>query len=160
MRQATLCFLLRERDGGPEVLLALKKQGFGQGKWNGIGGKVDPGERVEEAARREVSEEVGVEVSSLEKVALLTFYFIPPGSDPAWNQEVYVFLARSWRGEPAESEEMKPQWYAYEDVPYREMWADDRLWLPRVLQGERINGVFTFSDTETIMHQEITPWDQ
>ena len=76
MRQATLCFLLRERDGGPEVLLALKKQGFGQGKWNGIGGKVDAGERVQEAARREVAEEIGVEVGPLEKVALLTFCFM------------------------------------------------------------------------------------
>ncbi len=156
MRQATLCFLLRKRDGRPEVLLALKKQGFGQGKWNGIGGKVDAGETLEEATRREVIEEIGVEVGSLEKVAVLTFYFIPPASDPDWNQEVHVFLARSWRGKPRESEEMRPQWVAYEDVPYGEMWADDRLWLPRVLRGERLNGVFTFSDTETIVQQEIT----
>lgn len=159
MRKATLCFLLRETDGGPEVLLALKKQGFGQGKWNGIGGKVEAGERVEEAARREVAEEIGVEVGRLEKVAILTFYFIPPGGDPDWDQEVHVFLARRWRGEPGESEEMRPQWYAYEDVPQEEMWADDRVWLPRVLQGERLEGVFTFSDAETIVHQEITPWD-
>jgi len=160
MRKATLCFLLRETEAGPEVLLALKKQGFGQGKWNGIGGKVNAGETVEEAARREVMEEIGIRVGLLEKVALLTFYFIAPGSDPDWNQEVHVFLARSWGGEPGESEEMRPQWYRYEDVPYEEMWADDRLWLPRVLQGERIKGVFTFSDAETIVHQEITSWDE
>jgi len=160
MRQATLCFLLRERDGRPEVLLALKKQGFGQGKWNGIGGKVEAGETLEEAARREVREEIGVEVGPLEKVAILTFYFIPPGSDPDWSQEVHVFLARSWRGEPGESEEMRPQWYTYEKVPYEEMWADDRVWLPRVLHGERIRGVFTFSDLKTIVHQEIIPWHE
>jgi len=158
MRKATLCFLLRETDTGPEILLALKKQGFGEGKWNGIGGKVDAGETVEDAARREVAEEIGVQAGSLEKVAILTFYFIPPGSDPDWSQEVHVFLARSWRGEPEESEEMRPQWYAYGDVPYGDMWADDQRWLPRVLRGERINGVFTFSDAETIVRGEITSW--
>jgi len=160
MRKATLCFLVRETDTRPEVLLAMKKRGFGEGKWNGIGGKVDAGETVEEAARREIAEEISVEVGGLEKVGLLTFYFTAPGSDPEWNQEVYVFLASSWKGEPEESAEMKPQWYAYREVPYEEMWADDRLWLPRVLWGERIKGVFTFSDAETIVHQEITLWDE
>jgi len=138
----------------------MKKRGFGEGKWNGIGGKVDAGETVEEAARREIAEEIGVEVGRLEKVALLTFYFTAPGSDPDWSQEVHVFLASDWRGQPEESAEMKPQWHAYQEVPYEEMWPDDRLWLPRVLQGERINGVFTFSDAETIVHQEITLWDE
>ena len=80
-------------------------------------------------------------------------------ADATTNDDLLAPLARSWRGEPGESEEMRPQWYAYEDVPQGEMWADDRIWLPRVLQGERLNGVFTFSDAETIVHQEITSWD-
>ena len=156
MRKATLCLLLRETDGEPEVLLDLKKRGFGQGKWNGIGGKVDAGETVVEAAKREVAEEIGVVVGSLEPVACLTFYFLPPESDPDWSQEVHVFLTRSWCGKPGESREMRPQWHAYGDVPYGEMWADDRHWLPRVLRGERLDAVFTFSNAETIVHQEVT----
>jgi 8-oxo-dGTP pyrophosphatase MutT (NUDIX family) len=157
-RKATLCFLLREGDAGLEVLLALKKRGFGQGKWNGIGGKVDASETVEEAARREVAEEVGVEVGLMTKVACLTFHFLAPGSDPDWSQEVHVFLTWNWSGEPVESEEMRPEWYTCEEVPYGDMWADDRIWLPRVLWGERVIGVFTFSDTETIVQQDITVW--
>lgn len=77
MRKATLCFLLRETDAGQEVLLAMKKRGFGRGKWNGAGGKVGD-ESIEEAAIRETVEEVGVEVVDLEKVAILTFYFTDP----------------------------------------------------------------------------------
>lgn len=34
------------------VLLGMKKRGFGAGKWNGFGGKVQPGESIEDAARR------------------------------------------------------------------------------------------------------------
>jgi len=157
-RKATLCFLLRKGDAAQEVLLAYKKRGFGQGKWNGIGGKVDAGETVVGAARREVAEEIGVVVGPLAKVACLSFRFLPPGSDPDWSQEVHVFLSRHWAGRPVESEEMRPRWYAYEDVPYHEMWADDRIWLPRVLRGERLNAVFVFADADTIVQQEIIPW--
>lgn len=34
------------------VLLGMKKRGFGAGKWNGFGGKVQPGETIEDGARR------------------------------------------------------------------------------------------------------------
>jgi len=157
MRKATLCFLLQETDTSQKVLLAMKKRGFGQGKWNGVGGKVN-NEAIEEAARREAAEEIGVKVTDLEEVAVLTFYFTANPEDQNWNQEVHVFFARGWEGEPTESEEMKPQWYLYSEVPYDSMWADDRFWLPRVLEGERLKAVFTFLDSETIIDQEIVPW--
>jgi hypothetical protein len=32
LRRTTLCYVLRHED---EILLAMKKRGFGQGKWNG-----------------------------------------------------------------------------------------------------------------------------
>jgi hypothetical protein len=35
-----------------QVLLGMKKRGFGQGKWNGFGGKVEKGETILEAAQR------------------------------------------------------------------------------------------------------------
>lgn len=158
MRKATLCFLLRETSVGQEVLLAMKKRGFGQGKWNGVGGKVDD-ESIELAAKRETNEEIGVEIVDPERVAILTFYFTDPEFQK-WDQEVHVFIVRDWKGEPAESEEMKPQWYKYDDVPYDSMWADDEFWLPRVLVGERLKATFTFSDSETIINNEITSWDQ
>ncbi|CAN0403706.1 unnamed protein product, partial [Ectocarpus sp. 8 AP-2014] len=43
-----------------EILLGMKKRGFGEGKWNGFGGKVESGESVEEAAKRELMEEAGL----------------------------------------------------------------------------------------------------
>ena len=69
LRQATIC-LLRKND---EVLLAMKKRGFGEGKYNGIGGKVEDGETVKDAAVRELYEEVGVHTNEMEKIAEITF---------------------------------------------------------------------------------------
>lgn len=139
LRKATLCFLLREG----EVLLAMKKRGFGEGKWNGVGGKVMEGESIEEAMKRECQEEIGVALKELEEVGRIKFYF--DGRED-WNQEVVVFVSREWEGEISESEEMKPMWYKQDKVPYEIMWSDDSYWLPKVLEGKKIEGEFLFND--------------
>ncbi|MDO8590857.1 MAG: NUDIX domain-containing protein, partial [bacterium] len=60
MRLTTLCFLVRD----DEVLLAMKKRGFGVGKFNGVGGKVTAGESVLEAMIREAKEEIRVKIAA------------------------------------------------------------------------------------------------
>ena len=60
-RKVLTLVLLREES---RVLLGLKKRGFGAGKWNGFGGKLEPGETVVEAAAREVKEECGLTVKT------------------------------------------------------------------------------------------------
>lgn len=143
LRQATLCFLFRKK----EILLAQKKRGFGKGKINGVGGKVNDGEGVEDAAKRETFEEIGVKVKSLNKVAVLDFYHI----NDNFNQQVFVFEVRDWEREPKESEEMAPFWCPFEKIPYKEMWWDDILWLPRVLKGKKIKASFLFNEKEEIL---------
>jgi 8-oxo-dGTP diphosphatase len=127
----TLLFAI---NGKGEVLLAMKKRGFGAGKWNGPGGKSDPGETPEQTAVRETKEEVGITVNSVEHRGTLDFVFAPvPGKDPHNRCEVYV--TRDFGGEPIETEEMRPQWFSFGVIPYKDMWEDDELWLPNVLKG-------------------------
>jgi len=57
----TLCIIHQH----PKILLGMKKRGHGEGKWNGFGGKVEEGETIEEATRRETKEESGVEVEEI-----------------------------------------------------------------------------------------------
>ncbi len=155
MTRATLCFLVK---GQPvsEILLGLKKAGFGAGKYNGLGGKIQAGETVESAAIREVEEEAGVKISEMQDVGRLTFLF---PARPEWNQVVHVFLARSWKGEPAESNEMKPAWFSASQIPFERMWQDDSHWLPLVLGGARVRASFTFKDdNESIDHVEMEEW--
>lgn len=138
---ATLVFLLK----GNEVLLIRKKRGFGEGKYNGVGGKVEKGEDLVDAARREVLEEVGVRVRTLEYRGLLEFY--SSGSEPDWV--VHVFVTRDFEGEPRPSPEADPRWFKINELPLNEMWEDDRCWLPRVLRGEKVHGVFRFDSGYT-----------
>ena len=145
MRQATLCFLIKDN----KVLLAMKKRGFGVGKWNGPGGKVheDTHETVEQAAVRETQEEVSVTPLMLEKVAEFKFTF-PHNLD--WGQTVHVFLCYKWSGEPKESEEMKPKWFDKDKLPYKKMWADDSIWMARVLAGKHLEADFEFDENNKI----------
>jgi 8-oxo-dGTP pyrophosphatase MutT (NUDIX family) len=157
MRDGTLCLLI-QGDPPEQVLLGLKKQGFGRGKWGGFGGKIEADETATGAAIRELEEEAGVRVGeeNLQLMGHLTFVF---PAKPAWSQVVYVFVGAEWEGTPVESAEMEPAWFAINDIPCDLMWQDGVYWLPRILAGERIQAHFTFKDdNETVDEVEIKGW--
>ncbi len=150
---ATLCLVYQH----PKILLGMKKRGFGVGRWNGFGGKVKEEESIEKAAKREVLEESGLKVKTLSKKGVLDFEF----KDETENIEVHVFKIADFIGEPVESEEMKPQWFSVEEIPFDKMWPDDKYWLPYFLEDKNFYGRFLFdhpsgSDyTSKILEREI-----
>ncbi|HEY9582762.1 MAG TPA: 8-oxo-dGTP diphosphatase [Candidatus Paceibacterota bacterium] len=135
----------------PKVLLGLKKRGMGEGRWNGFGGHVEEGETVEEAATRELEEEAGILASSLEKLGELTFEF---KEDPTLLL-VHLFKVREFAGEPIETDEMRPIWFAETEVPFDSMWPDDFLWFPYFLAGRKFKGYFMLGDQDTLLEHEI-----
>ncbi|HSX04911.1 MAG TPA: 8-oxo-dGTP diphosphatase [Candidatus Saccharimonadales bacterium] len=150
----TLVFLRR----GNELLLAMKKRGHGQGHWNGAGGKVAAGETFEQAMIRECQEEIGVTPVEYQKTAELSFYE-PHGNEPS-EVIAHAYLCSSWQGEPTESEEMEPRWFALDDIPYDHMWPDDRYWLVDMLAGKRLRAVFHYNDDNALISHEITEVEQ
>lgn len=147
-RFLTLVFARR----ASQILLGMKKRGFGAGRWNGFGGKVKDGEAVEDAARREFLEEAGLAARELSKRGDLHFTF---AGDPV-PLYVQVFEALSWDGEAKESEEMAPKWFFLTKIPYDAMWPDDKLWLPLFLAGKKFRGEFMFADQSTITSHSVT----
>ncbi len=148
LRQATLCFLIKD----DQVLLAMKKRGFGAGRWNGVGGKPDGVETIIETAIRETREEIEVMPKEMELVAILDFYFL---NKPDWSQQVVAYLSKDWGGEPKETEEMKPQWYNKDELPFDSMWPDDPLWIPLVLEGKKVKGEFLFGENDSILDHNV-----
>lgn len=151
MKELVVSLLFLRKDGN--VLLAMKKRGFGEGRWNGVGGKVDGDETIEQAMIRETQEEIGVTPRVYEKVGDILFdeYF---KGEPAL-MHVHVFQASEWDGEPTETEEMAPQWFAEADIPYDKMWSDDPYWLPMVLEGKKISADFKMNEADEIIDHSV-----
>ena len=127
----------------------MKKRGFGEGRWNGVGGKVEADETVEAAMIREAEEEIGVTPTVYEKVADIRFDEYFKGEPTLMH--VHVYIATEWKGEPAETEEMAPTWFAISAIPYETMWPDDPYWLPQVLVGKKISADFKLDASDAIL---------
>src|SRR4030043_1408343 len=91
-----------------KILLGMKKRGFGEGKWNGFGGKLKNNESVFDGAKRELKEEAGITVDNLEEMGVIDFHF---ENNPEEILEVHFLKGTEFSGKPVETEEMKPQWF-------------------------------------------------
>lgn len=140
----TLC-LVRQDD---QLLLGMKKRGFGAGRWNGFGGKVDQGETIEEATVRELKEESGITALDLHKLGQVDFSF---EHKPGEILEVHIFKTTLYDGEAGESEEMRPKWFKITELPFESMWQSDKKWFPLFLNDTKFTGSFLFDDRDSIL---------
>lgn len=143
----TLCIIQQNN----KVLLGMKKRGFGQGRWNGFGGKVKEGESIIDAINRELFEEVGIKAQEFLQLGVLDF---------SWKEkpevlQVHIFKACDFTGEPKESEEMKPEWFNVREIPFASMWQDDKYWLPLFLENKKFQGKFLFDDADNILDYSL-----
>ena len=93
----------------------------------------------------------------MEKVVVHEFRF---QSNPTETLEVHVCRVDAFDGEPTETDEMRPQWFAFDDIPYDTMWADDRYWMPLFLEGKKLRTKFFFSENDTLLEQDILVVEQ
>lgn len=152
MKQMTTTLLLIRQ--GNKILLAEKKRGFGIGKLNGVGGKLEPNESVEQAMIRETYEEINVIPTKYEQVAKVVFDEVVKGEKTIVT--MYIFVATEYKGQPKESEEMCPHWFDIDSIPYDRMFPDDKYWLPKVLEGKKLEAYFDFDDKFNLLSHTIT----
>lgn len=142
---ATLVFVIQ--DG--KILLIEKKTGFGKGKVNGPGGKLEQGESPEACAVRECQEELEITVSNLRFCGQHRFQFVDGYSILVW-----VYSSEEFEGVPTETIEAKPLWVPLDQIPFERMWEDDHIWLPMLLRGERFQGRWLF-DGDRMLDYEL-----
>jgi len=146
--KAVVGFFIRD----DEVLLGERIKvsgGLGQNTFAGPGGKVEPGESDEEALKREIVEEICVEVIDFKRLGRIRF--INPDR-PEWDFDVSAYFIYDWKGEPKETDAMRPIWFKKNQLPLDKMWEDNTDWLTRALNGEEINMIYLYEDgkvTET-----------
>ncbi len=148
VHQATLLFVIQ----GERILLIRKKTGLGEGKINGPGGKVDPGETAVQAAIRECQEELHITPHEPAYCGRHMFQFIN-----GYSIDVSVFRSSQFEGTPTETREASPIWFDVKEIPYDQMWADDALWLPLLLQNRQFVGRYIFDDDTMLDHELVCP---
>lgn len=130
MFEVCVCYVIRVGPTGPEVLLGRKKFGIGVGNLVGPGGKLEAGESPRDAIVREVLEETSLTVIHPILVGELNYPF---AFKPVWSQKSWIFFCTEWTGTPRESDELAPEWFPIEKVPFDQMWDDAKYWLPALL---------------------------
>ena len=133
--RATLLFVIR----GSRILLIHKKRGFGKGKINGPGGKIEPGETPLACALRETEEELCIRPRNVREAGELCFQFTDGHSIHG-----FVFTASDYEGTPQETDEAVPLWFPLDALPFDRMWEDDPTWFPHMLAGRRFLGRYVF----------------
>jgi len=131
--------------------LIEKKHGVGEGLFNSPGGKVEETESPRECAVRETTEEVDVPPYDLEKMGEMEFIF---GEQPFMF--VHVFKTEKYSGKPEESEEARPEWFKTSQLPFEEMWPDDKYRILIMLDEEKFEARFYFDeDGDEILEHEF-----
>ena len=128
--------LVLPRTAQGDYVLGKKKRGFGAGRVNGFGGKLDTGESYYTCAVRELQEESGLIAQELCWVGEVCAYFPLTYPTDKIAQQIYIFTCDNWSGELQETEEMIPVILKPEEIDYADMWPDNALFLPLILSSQ------------------------
>ena len=146
----TLLFIIKD----DKILLAMKKRGFGVGLYNGVGGKMQDGETIFETMIRETKEEINVEPIDAKLVGIIDFDLYLKGENVI--EKVHIFVAHNYKDDLQESEEMKPEWFDINKIPYEKMFDDDLLWLQDVVNGKLVQGKVKFDKSNHTVESNIS----
>ncbi len=110
-----------------KVLLAHIQYPEGKKLWNGIGGFVNKGEKLEDALIREISEETYIQVSK-DEVRLV--------KELDEDIRLLIFKINNWKGELKikDSSIKELRWFKFDEIPFSEMHDGNEKWLPDLLK--------------------------
>jgi 8-oxo-dGTP diphosphatase len=122
------------------------------GYYNGLGGKLEPGEDVVTGLRREIHEEAGIDCTGVELAGTISW---PGFGRDGENWFGFLFRITAWTGTPHEkNDEGSLHWIAVDDVLSGQlpMWESDRHFLPLVFASkpEVFHGVMPFAAGKAI----------
>lgn len=124
MLNTTLCYI--ERDEKYLMLHRIKKKNdMNHDKWIGIGGKLESGESPFDGAIREILEETGLTVSSIDYRGIVTFV-----SDEFGTEYMHLFHTKAFEGKiKPDCDEGKLEWIGKEKLRSLPIWEGDKIFL-------------------------------
>ena len=147
MKLGTLCYIKKD-DKTLMLHRIIKKNDIHEGKYNGLGGKMEAGESPEECIIREVEEESGLLISNPHLCGVLTF----PAFDHMTDWYVFVFTATQFSGDLIESDEGILQWVDDDKLLDLPLWDGDQIFIPLLSQGQFFSGKFIYENGKLVEH--------
>ena len=150
MKLATLCYVRRD-DQTLMIHRVKKANDMHEGKWNGLGGKLDPGESPEECAVREIFEEAGLRVRNPQLKGFLTFPLFAKDED--WY--VFVYVVKDFEGELIESPEGDLRWVDDAELTSLNLWEGDPIFLPWLDRSGFFSAKFVYREGRLVSHEVV-----
>ena len=150
MKLATLCYVTDKNRKSTLMIHRVKKENdYHQGKWNGLGGKFEPGESPEECAVREIEEESGLLVKNNKMKGFITF----PMFDGKEDWYVFIFTADDFEGKLIDSNEGNLDWIPNEKLTEINLWEGDKHFIPWLFQDKFFSAKFIYENGKYISHE-------
>lgn len=153
LKQIDVAFIIPFSDDG-KVMLGYKKEGLGKGKLTLFGGKIEDGETPQQGVLRELLEEADVKpVEPIHRLGRLIMDIKSAGL----RLVTHVFRCDGIIGNPVESYEMTIEWILVNEIPFEQMWLDNKYWFPYLINNQSFEGEFVFEDENTLIKSYVRP---
>ena len=150
MKVSTLCYI--KQNNQTLMLHRIKKENdIHKNKWNGLGGKLEPGESPEECVKREVFEESGLIIESPNLHGVITF----PKFDGIDDWIVFVYTANNFEGNLIECDEGKLDWVSDDQLFNLNLWEGDKIFIPWLTQDKFFSAKFIYEKKKLINYDVI-----
>lgn len=146
---ATLCYV-KKNDKVLMLHRVKKENDIHQGKYNGLGGKLEKGETPYDCVIREIKEESGLSIKNPVLKGILNF----PDFDGKNNWIVFVYLSDKFSGRVIKSEEGNLEWVGIKDILNLPLWEGDKIFLKEVFdKNSFFYGTFYYRKNRLIKYK-------
>lgn len=145
-----ICYIINKRG---DVLLRKKTRRFNRDNWNGLNGKIQEGESLEDSVFRVVEEETGLKLKEIKPMGVIEFAW----ADNRLINSCYIFVCKKFDGVIEDLGDGELRWFNKHSIPLDKMWDDDKYWLPEVLDGKKVYKRFYFDEnSKVIKHKDLS----
>ncbi len=150
MKHTSLCYI--ENNGSYLMLYRNKKSNDeNEGKWIGIGGKLEEGETPEECMKREVFEETGLELTFWKYRGIVTFI-----SNIYETEKMHLFTATTSSLQTKECDEGELRWIPKNELMSLDMWEGDKIFLELIASDDEPFFCLELTyENDTLVKEEI-----
>ena len=150
MKLATLCYI-RSNDHTLMMHRVKKVDDMHAGKWNGLGGKLEPGETPEECAIREIWEEAGLRVVNPKLRGIITF----PGFSNDEDWYTFLYVVDDFQGVLIDSAEGVLKWIPDDQLLNLNLWEGDRIFIPWLDGTGFFSAKFVYKEGKLLSHNVV-----